>query len=125
MYDEAFSEMPEIILQKSITESDTCRHLYIIQLNFDRLKCSRREFFDAMCAENVIPQVHYMPVYWFPYYRELGYKRGICPNAERIYSGIMSIPLFPRMNDQDVTNVIETVKKLLTTIVSEECLDYG
>lgn len=43
-YDEAFSKLPEIIVQKEIPESDTCRHLYIIRLNLDKLKCSRREF---------------------------------------------------------------------------------
>lgn len=76
MYDEAFSKMPEIIVQKEIAESDSCRHLYIIRLNLELLKCSRREFFDAMSAENVQCQIHYVPVYWFPYYRHLGYEKG-------------------------------------------------
>lgn len=111
-YDEAFSDMPEIILQKEIPESDTCRHLYIIQLNFDRLNCTRRQFFDAMSAENVQPQVHYIPVYWFPYYQKMGYRKGLCPVAEDVYKGIMSIPLYPKMTDQDIDDVIATVKKV-------------
>ena len=52
-YDEAFADMPEIIEQKEIPESDTCRHLYIIRLNLEKLSCTRREFFDAMSAETV------------------------------------------------------------------------
>ena len=52
-YDAAFAEIPEIIVQKEIPESDTCRHLYIIQLDLDRLSCTRREFFDAMAAEGI------------------------------------------------------------------------
>lgn len=111
-YNEAFSQIPGIIVQREIPESDTCRHLYIIQLDFDKLTCSRREFFDAMSAENVQCQIHYVPVYWFPYYKQLGYERGICPNAEKMYAGIMSIPLFPKMTDQDVADVIAAVKKV-------------
>lgn len=112
-YDEAFSKLPEIYTQKEIPESDTCRHLYIIRLNLDRLTCTRREFFDAMSAENVQCQIHYVPVYWFPYYQHLGYEKGLCPNAEEIYKGIMSIPLYPAMSDQDVEDVIHSVKKVV------------
>ena len=112
-YDEAFSEVPEIIVQKEIPESDTTRHLYMIQLDLDKLTCTRREFFDAMSAENVQCQVHYVPVYWFPYYQNLGFKKGLCPVAEKIYKGIMSIPLYPMMTDEDVEDVITAVKKVV------------
>lgn len=113
MYNEAFVEIPEIIVQKEIPESDSCRHLYIIRLNKELLNCTRREFFDAMSAENVQCQIHYVPVYWFPYYKHLGYEKGLCPKAEEVYSGIMSIPLYPRMSDQDVKDVIRAVKKVV------------
>ena len=112
-YDEAFKNIPEIFIQKEIPESDTCRHLYIIQLRLDKLNCTRKEFFDAMSAENVQCQIHYVPVYWFPYYKHLGYEKGLCPNAEKMYQGIMSIPLYPKMTDQDVEDVINAVKKIV------------
>lgn len=112
-YDEAFSKIPELIVQKEIPESDTCRHLYIIRLDLDKLSCTRREFFDAMDAENVACQIHYVPVYWFPYYQHLGYKHGLCPNAEDVYKGIMSIPLYPALKDEDVDDVIHAVKKII------------
>lgn len=111
-YNEAFEGLPGIIVQKEIEESDTCRHLYIIRLDLDRLSCTRREFFDAMSAENVQCQVHYVPVYYFPYYRHLGYERGLCPNAEEVYKGIMSIPLYPKLTDEEVEDTIHAVKKL-------------
>ncbi len=111
-YDEAFSDMPEIIVQKEIPESDTSRHLYVIRLDLSKLTCTRRQFFDAMEAENVVCQIHYVPVYWFPYYEHLGYKKGLCPVAEEVYAGIMSIPLYPKMSDQDVEDVIHAVKKV-------------
>lgn len=112
-YDEAFAKIPEIIVQKEIPESDTCRHLYIIRLDLDKLSCTRREFFDAMSAENVQCQIHYVPVYWFPYYQQLGYEKGLCPNAEEVYKGIMSLPLYPKMSDQDIKDVIHVVQKLV------------
>ena len=112
-YDEAFSKLDAIIVQKEIPESDTARHLYIIQLDLTKLKCTRRQFFDAMSAENVQCQVHYVPVYWFPYYKSLGYEKGLCPNAEKVYAGIMSIPLYPRLTDEEVSQSIEAVTKLV------------
>lgn len=111
-YDHAFRLLPELRIQKEIPESDTCRHLYLIRLNPDHLTCTRRQFFDAMAAENVQCQIHYVPVYWFPYYQKLGYQKGLCPNAEKIYESIISIPLFPKMTDQDVEDVIHAVRKL-------------
>ena len=111
-YDKAFADVPGIIVQKEIPESDTSRHLYVIRLDLDKLTCTRREFFDAMSAENVQCQIHYVPVYWFPYYRHLGYEKGLCPVAEEIYKGIMSIPLYPKMTDKDIEDTIAAVKKL-------------
>ncbi|MCR4754907.1 MAG: UDP-4-amino-4,6-dideoxy-N-acetyl-beta-L-altrosamine transaminase [Lachnospiraceae bacterium] len=113
-YNEALADVPGIIVQREIPESDTTRHLYIIQLDLDKLTCTRREFFDAMSAENVQCQVHYVPVYYFPFYAGRGYERGLCPNAEHVYDGIMSIPLYPMMTDEDVESVIRAVKKIVT-----------
>ena len=53
--------------------------------------------------------MHYIPVYWQPYYQKLGYKKGICPNAEDFYEREISIPLYPKMSDQDIKYVIEKV----------------
>lgn len=112
-YNDAFKDIPEIIVQKEIPESDTCRHLYIIQLKLDKLTCNRREFFDALAAENIQPQVHYMPVYYHSYYERLGYKKGICPNAEVLYEKIMSIPLYYSITDEEVEDSINAVKKIV------------
>jgi len=112
-YDEAFAEMSEIYVQKEIPESDTTRHLYIIRLNLELLNCDRREFFDALYAENTCPQVHYLPVYWHSYYEKLGYEKGLCPNAEEFYNTVMSIPLYPSLTNEEVDDVIRAVKKVV------------
>lgn len=113
MYDEAFAEVPELFVQKEIPQSDTTRHLYIIRLKLGMLKCDRRQFFDALYAENTCPQVHYLPVYWHGYYRQLGYEKGLCPEAEAFYNSVMSIPLYPSLTDKDVQDVIRAVKKVV------------
>ena len=111
-YNKVFADMPEIIVQEEIPESDTTRHLYILRLNPERLTCDRRQFFDALYAENVCPQVHYMPVYYHSYYEKLGYQKGICPNAEKFYEEVMSIPLYYSLTDEEVEDVIGAVKKV-------------
>lgn len=113
MYDEAFSKLPEVKVQKEIPESDTTRHLYILQLDDRMLNCTRREFFDALHAENIYSQVHYLPVYWHSHYENLGYPKGICPNAEHYYRQSMSLPLYYSLTDEDVKDVIHAVEKLV------------
>lgn len=111
-YNEAFSELPQITVQQEIPESDTTRHLYILRIVPEKLSIDRRQFFDALGAENVCCNVHYIPTYYFPYYEKLGYKKGICPKAEKLYEEIMSLPLYYGMTDQDVEDVIQAVYKI-------------
>lgn len=112
-YDAAFSEMPELFVQKEIKGSDTARHLYILRLKPELLKCDRRQFFDALHAENIYSQVHYLPVYWHSYYEKLGYGKGLCPNAEKYYAEVCSLPLYYALTDGDVEDVIRAVRKLV------------
>lgn len=112
-YDEAFSKIPEIIVQKEIPQSDTVRHLYILQFDLDKLNCERKQIYDALQAEGVGVNVHYIPVYSFPYYQRLGYKMGTCPNAEKLYERILSIPLYYGLSNEQQDKVIEAVEKVV------------
>ena len=112
-YDEAFLQIPEIQVQEEIPESDTTRHLYILRIRPEMLTINRREFFDALAAENIMCNVHYIPTYYFPHYQRLGYEKGICPNAEKLYDEMMSLPLYYGMTDKDVEDVITAVKKIV------------
>lgn len=112
-YDAAFRLIPQLQVQQEIPASDTTRHLYILRLRSEMLTCTRREFFDALGAEGVRSQVHYMPVYRLPYYEQLGYEKGLCPEAERYSQEVMSLPLYYSLTDQDVEDVIHAVKKLV------------
>ncbi len=112
-YNEAFSKIPEITVQQEIPESDTTRHLYILRIKPELLTINRKEFFDSMAAENIGCNVHYIPVYYHPYYEELGYEKGLCPKAEQLYEEMMSLPLYYAMTDQDVEDVIRAVIKIV------------
>ncbi|SDB37485.1 UDP-4-amino-4,6-dideoxy-N-acetyl-beta-L-altrosamine transaminase [Butyrivibrio sp. INlla16] len=112
-YDEAFSKIPELFVQKEDKNSDSCRHLYILRIVPGKLKIGRKEFFDALGAENIICNVHYIPTYYFPYYEKMGYKKGLCPNAEKLYDEMITIPLYAAMTDEDAQDVIAAVTKIV------------
>lgn len=105
-YDEVFASLP-IDVQKSPAWSKPVRHLYTIRVK----KEIRREVFDKLIAKNIGANVHYIPVYLLPYYQKLGYKRGLCPNAEDAYERMISLPLYPLMTDAQVEYVIKSVKE--------------
>lgn len=112
IYNEAFSRLPSLRIQKEIPESDSVRHLYVLRLNPEHISIDRRQFFDAMAAENIICNVHYIPVYWFPYYEKQGYRRGLCPNAEQYYEEAITIPFYYSMTEGDVRDVIHAVTRI-------------
>jgi dTDP-4-amino-4,6-dideoxygalactose transaminase len=73
----------------------------------------RRELYDALRAEGILVQVHYLPVYWHPYYMDrYGFTEGLCPEAERYYDSCLSLPCFPDLSDSDQDRVIEAVRRL-------------
>ena len=112
-YNEAFKDLKEIVTPFENEYSKSGHHIYVLLLNLDKLKCGRKEIFEALQAENIGVNVHYLPVYLHPYYKKLGYKKGECPVAEDIYNRMITIPLFPSMTDKDIKDVIEAVKKVL------------
>ncbi|MCM1182561.1 MAG: UDP-4-amino-4,6-dideoxy-N-acetyl-beta-L-altrosamine transaminase [Roseburia sp.] len=111
-YNEAFSRLPQLFVQEEIAESDTTRHLYILRIVPERLRIDRKGFFEALGAENICCNVHYIPVYRHPYYEKLGYREGLCPQAEKLYREILSLPLYYALTDRDVEDVITAVTKI-------------
>jgi UDP-4-amino-4,6-dideoxy-N-acetyl-beta-L-altrosamine transaminase len=109
-YNEAFRDLP-LEVQKSPTWSDPVRHLYTIRLHD---KKNRRKIFDELIEKNISVNVHYIPVYWLPYYERLGYKKGLCPNAEDSYERLITLPLYASMSDEQVEYVIEAVRIIVS-----------
>jgi len=112
-YNDAFEHIEGIVLQKQIENVNSSWHIYLIQLELEKLSVGRSVIFNALRDSNLGVNVHYIPVYYHPYYRNLGYEKGICPKAENLYERIITIPLFPTMTKNEVDYVIETVKKII------------
>lgn len=113
MYNEAFKDMDEVITPFQHEDGQSSWHLYIIRLKLDKLTASRREIFEALQQQNIGVNVHYIPVHLQPYYQQLGYKKGICPNAEKLYEEMITLPLFPAMTEEDINDVIKAVKRTI------------
>ena len=108
MYDDAFSEIEQIDFIKEKEGFDSSRHLYAILVK------NRRNIFNWLIAEtNIQVNVHYIPVYFHPYYRRLGYERGLCPMAEEYYSRAISIPMFPKLANDEVEYVIGKIRTVV------------
>ena len=75
---------------------------------------ARRAVYEALHAAGIGVQVHYIPVYRLPFYRDqLEYPQDSCPNAERLYSGLISLPMFPALGRDDVERVVDELRKAL------------
>lgn len=120
-YNSEFKDIPEIkIPEINPANSTPAWHIYVIQLNLEKLKTDRREIFKALRAENIGVNVHYIPVHLQPYYKKrFGYHLGDFPRAENYYSRAITLPIFPKMSDRDVDDVIRAVKKVITYYKNE------
>jgi perosamine synthetase len=94
-------------------------HLFVVQLDLGALDLPRGTVFQALRAEGIGVNVHYLPVYLHPYYQaRFGSRPGRCPVAEAAYARLLSLPLFPGMTDEDAGDVIRAVEKVLTAYVA-------
>lgn len=114
IYNKELDEIPEISIPYVKDNVKHGWHLYIITLKQNMLKVDRNKIFEALRAENIGVNVHYIPVHLHPYYKEVfGYKEGDYPVSEMIYTKIITLPLFPRMTDDDTYDVINAIKKVV------------
>lgn len=109
VYNKAFGDNPyfDIPFEKAYAYSSY--HLYPIRLK-DKYRDKKREIFSKLREKRLGVQVHYIPVYWQPYYQRIGYQKGLCPLAEDFYQREISIPIYPVMTDENVNYVIDTIK---------------
>lgn len=108
-YDEAFRSCENIVIPYQLPETNSGWHLYIIQVP----NCDRKKVFEELKAEGIGVNVHYIPVYYHPYYQEHGYHDVHCSNAEEVYSHIISLPLYPGLTLEQQDEVIAKVKKCI------------
>lgn len=89
-------------------------HIYVIQLNLEKLKVERDHIFKALREENIGVNVHYIPVHYHSFYQnKFGLKKGILPKVEWLFPRLLTIPIFPKMSDNDVYDVINALEKVI------------
>jgi len=113
-YRAAFWEMEQLIPAPTGAQARHAWHFYPLRLRLEMLWKDRETTFEALRAENIGVGVHYLPVHLHPYYRDrFGTRRGLCPAAEDAADRLLTLPLFPQMTDQDVSDVITAVRKVI------------
>ena len=114
-YDKAFKGNPYFDRPSMDSWEDSSWHLYPIRI---KDKGRKKDIFETLRSKGIGVQTHYIPIYWHPYYCNKGYKKGLCPCAEDFYLREISIPVYPAMTDEDVRQVIETVKTVCLEVLS-------
>src|SRR5262245_33109776 len=104
-------------LEVPIVNFNVCHawHLYVLKLNLERLTINRAQFIEALCHENIGASVHFIPVHLHPYYQyKYHHEKGDLRRTEEIYERIISLPLYSKMEEQDVLDVIDAVRRIVS-----------
>ena len=111
-YDLAFAKLPAITSLDTSSDITHAYHLYVIRLGGAQERGGRSAIFETLRKEGIGVNVHYVPVHLHPFYRKrFGTHPEMCPVAEMAYEQILSLPIFPAMEDREVKEVIEAVRR--------------
>jgi dTDP-4-amino-4,6-dideoxygalactose transaminase len=108
-YDNGLAGVAGVRIPARRSYVDPTWHLYPLRI----LDGRRREVFERLRAAGIGVQVNYLPVYWHPVFEDLGYRRGLCPNAERYYAEELSLPLFVDLTPAEQDRVIDTLVRII------------
>lgn len=111
-YDSLLAGLP-LQLPKAAPGVSSAFHLYVIRLRADAVRRTHREVFDCLREQGVGVNVHYLPVHLQPYYRDLGFGPGLCPEAERHGQEAISLPLYPGLTEGQQDKVVLALKGAL------------
>jgi len=112
LYDKALAPLAPLLKPVPHGKQPHGWHLYAVLIDFKSLGTTRAKFMNALRAEGIGSQVHYLPVSSQPYYRER-YGAQSLPGADAYYARCLSLPLFPSMRDEDVSRVAAALEKLV------------
>lgn len=114
-YDQAFQRLEELEPPARHPEVDHAWHIYALRLRLDRLRISRQEFIAELRERNIGSSVHFIPLHLHRYYRErYGYEPEDFPVTYREFQRLVSLPVYPRMTEQDVDDVIAAVEEIIS-----------
>ncbi|MEW5956398.1 MAG: DegT/DnrJ/EryC1/StrS family aminotransferase [Chloroflexota bacterium] len=121
-YNEAFSCVPELQIPGDRAECRHAWHLYVLRLNVERLNVSRNEFIEQLKVRNIGTSIHFIPLHLHPYYRQTyGYQPDDFPVAFKEFQRVVSLPIYSKMSDEDVADVIRAVWLWCASIGCSKC----
>jgi UDP-4-amino-4,6-dideoxy-N-acetyl-beta-L-altrosamine transaminase len=112
-YDRLLSNLP-VNLPGQHPDSYSGLHLYVIRLRLDAIEPTHRKVFERLRAAGIGVNLHYMPVYRHPYYAELGFPPGYCPEAEQYYREAISLPMYPTLSEAEQDYVVNSLRSALS-----------
>lgn len=114
MYDDALGSIRAVQALHVSEDISHAYHLYMVQFDLDQLSVDRNQIFNALRAEGIGVNVHYIPVHLHPFYKNtFGTGFGDCPVAETAYDRIVTLPIFPQMSNSDVEDVLTAIQKVV------------
>jgi dTDP-4-amino-4,6-dideoxygalactose transaminase len=114
LYNESFKDVPELIIPLVKDYVKHAWHLYPLLIRTEKLKITRSEFIEALKKDNIGTSVHFIPLHLHPYYQKnCGFQQGDFPNTESVYQREISLPIYPKLDNNDVNDVITAVKKII------------
>lgn len=113
IYQDAWKGHQELILPFQQESGQSSWHLFVLRINSNTVRVDRKTIFTELMEQNIGVNVHYIPIYLFPYYQELGFQQGLCPVAEKVYEEFITVPLYPAMTNEDVQDVIAAVNRTI------------
>jgi perosamine synthetase len=114
LYREGFCNLPELLLPPARGDVQHAWHLYVVRLDTERLRIGRNEFIEQLQRQGIGCSVHFIPLHLHRYYRETyGYDVAPFPVASKAFERIVSLPLYPKMTEDDVQRVVTVVRGLI------------
>lgn len=114
LYNAAFSGLRGVEVPEVRDEDGHAWHLYVLRLVPEALTIGRDDFIARLVAMNIGVSVHFIPLHLHPYYRDkYGFAPTDFPNAYEAFQRILSLPIYPKMTDEDVQDVIDAVRSLV------------
>jgi len=111
-YDRLLADLP-LTLPWQHPDSHSAFHLYVIRLQLDRIPASHLQVFEALRAQDIMVNLHYIPVHTQPWYRKMGFRDGDYPQAEQYYREAISIPMHPTLTDAEQDFVVAVLREAI------------
>ncbi|PTC02981.1 UDP-4-amino-4,6-dideoxy-N-acetyl-beta-L-altrosamine transaminase [Vibrio mediterranei] len=111
-YNNMLKSLP-VVLPYQLENTYSGLHLYVVRLHLDKIPLTHKEVFDALRAQDIGVNLHYIPVHTQPYYEKMGFSKGDFPESERYYSEAISLPMFHSMTEEQQNRVVEVLSNIL------------